>query len=159
MLNLTSANELRAELLALPAEERAELAHVLLESLRQEDEAGARRLVDRIGSTRPSRRRWNRIGGRLARSPRTHRNSPQGAPCDSSFSLKRKLSSRKQRAGTTIAGNASATSCCFRFTPPSSSSAKRPKHGHDGRTCLSVHRTFDDSFCRASICDWRIRRS
>ena len=36
MLNLMSADKLRAELLALPAEERAELAHALLESLHQE---------------------------------------------------------------------------------------------------------------------------
>ncbi len=36
MLNLMSADKLRAELLALPADERAELAHALLASLHQE---------------------------------------------------------------------------------------------------------------------------
>jgi hypothetical protein len=41
MLNVMSADKLRAELLALPAEERAELAHALLESLHQEVDAEA----------------------------------------------------------------------------------------------------------------------
>jgi putative addiction module component (TIGR02574 family) len=41
MLNFMSADKLRAELLALPADERAELAHVLLESLHQGQDAGA----------------------------------------------------------------------------------------------------------------------
>ena len=41
MLNVMSADKLRAELLALPAEERAELAHALLQSLHQEVDAEA----------------------------------------------------------------------------------------------------------------------
>jgi putative addiction module component (TIGR02574 family) len=41
MLNLMSADKLRAELLALPAEERAELARALLQSLHQEADAKA----------------------------------------------------------------------------------------------------------------------
>jgi putative addiction module component (TIGR02574 family) len=41
MLNFMSADKLRAELLALPVEERAELAHALLASLHQDGDAGA----------------------------------------------------------------------------------------------------------------------
>jgi putative addiction module component (TIGR02574 family) len=41
MLNLMSADKLRAQLLALPADERAELAHALLRSLHQEVEPEA----------------------------------------------------------------------------------------------------------------------
>jgi len=41
MLNLMSADKLRAELLALPAEDRAELAHALLQSLHQDADAEA----------------------------------------------------------------------------------------------------------------------